>query len=57
MRETDTTVSGTVSPSSQNSNTGNKKNRAVAVHTAVMTEVLKKLYGAQALLDEMSGKK
>jgi hypothetical protein len=33
------------------------RNRAVAVHTAVMTEVMKKLYGAQALLDEMSGKK
>jgi hypothetical protein len=33
------------------------RNRAVAVHTGVMTEVMKKLYGAQALLDEMSGKK
>jgi hypothetical protein len=32
-------------------------NRAVAVHTAVMTEVMKKLYNAQALLDEMSGRK
>jgi hypothetical protein len=31
-------------------------NRAVAVHTAGMTEALKKLYGAQALLDEMMGK-
>jgi hypothetical protein len=30
-------------------------NRAVAVHTAGMTEALRKLYGAQALLDEMSG--
>ena len=31
-------------------------NRAVAVHTGVMTEVMKKLYGAQALLDEMTAK-
>ncbi len=31
-------------------------NRTVAVHTAGMTEALKKLYGAQALLDEMTGK-
>jgi hypothetical protein len=31
-------------------------NRTVAVHTAAMTEALKKLYGAQALLDEMTGK-
>jgi hypothetical protein len=31
-------------------------NRSVAVHTAGMTEALKKLYGAQALLDEMTGK-
>jgi hypothetical protein len=30
-----------------------EKNRAVAVHTAAMTEALKKLYGAQKLLDEM----
>jgi Peptidase S46 len=30
-------------------------NRAVAVHTAAMTEALKKLYGAQKLLDEMMG--
>jgi hypothetical protein len=28
-------------------------NRAVAVHTAVMTEALKKLYGAQKLVDEL----
>jgi hypothetical protein len=28
-------------------------NRAVAVHTAVMTEVLRKLYGAQKLVDEL----
>jgi hypothetical protein len=31
-------------------------NRSVAVHTAAMTEALKKLYGAQALLDEMTGR-
>jgi hypothetical protein len=30
-------------------------NRAVAVHTAVMTEVLQKLYGAQALVKELLG--
>ena len=30
-------------------------NRAVAVHTAGMTEVLRKLYGAQKLVDEMLG--
>ena len=30
-------------------------NRAVAVHTAGMTEALRKLYGAQKLLEEMSG--
>ncbi len=30
-------------------------NRAVAVHTAAMTEALKKLYHAQKLLDEMIG--
>ncbi len=28
-------------------------NRAVAVHTAAMTEALRKLYGAQALVDEL----
>jgi hypothetical protein len=27
----------------------------VAVHTAVMTEALKKLYGAQKLVDELLG--
>ncbi len=33
------------------------QNRAVAVHTAAMTEALKKLYGAQKLVDELlSGK-
>ncbi len=31
--------------------------RAVAVHTAAMTEALKKLYGAQKLLDELLGAK
>jgi hypothetical protein len=31
-------------------------NRAVAVHTAGMTEALRKLYGAGALVDEMLGK-
>jgi hypothetical protein len=31
------------------------KNRAVAVHTAAMTEALRKLYGAQKLLDELMG--
>jgi hypothetical protein len=30
-------------------------NRAVAVHTAAMTEALRKLYGAEKLLDEMLG--
>jgi hypothetical protein len=30
-------------------------NRAVAVHTAAMTEALKTLYGAQAVIDEMQG--
>jgi hypothetical protein len=30
-------------------------NRAVAVHTAAMTEALRKLYGAEKLLDEMAG--
>ena len=30
-----------------------EKNRSVAVHTAAMTEVLRKLYGAQKLLDEL----
>ncbi len=30
-------------------------NRAVAVHTAAMTEVLQKLYGAQALVKELLG--
>ena len=29
------------------------KNRAVAVHTAAMTEALRKLYGAQKLVDEL----
>lgn len=32
------------------------QNRAVAVHTAAMTEALKKLYGAQKLVDELMGK-
>jgi len=31
------------------------QNRAVAVHTGAMTEALKKLYGAQKLLDELLG--
>jgi hypothetical protein len=31
------------------------QNRAVAVHTAAMTEALKKLYGAQKLVDELMG--
>jgi hypothetical protein len=31
------------------------QNRAVAVHTAAMTEALKKLYGAQRLVDELMG--
>ncbi len=30
-----------------------EKNRSVAVHTAAMTEALRKLYGAQALLNEL----
>jgi len=29
------------------------KNRAVAVHTAAMTEAMRKLYGAQKLVDEL----
>ncbi|HEX5431267.1 MAG TPA: S46 family peptidase, partial [Bryobacteraceae bacterium] len=33
-----------------------EKNRAVAVHTAAMTEALQKLYGAQKLVDELEGK-
>ena len=33
-----------------------EKNRAVAVHTAAMTEALTKLYGAQKLVDELMGK-
>lgn len=33
-----------------------EKNRAVAVHTAAMTEALTKLYGAQKLVDELTGK-
>ena len=32
------------------------QNRTVAVHTAAMTECLKKLYGAQALVDELMAK-
>jgi len=31
------------------------QNRAVAVHTGAMTEALKKLYGAQKLVDELLG--
>ena len=31
-------------------------NRTVAVHTGAMTEALTKLYGAQALVDELLGK-
>jgi len=31
------------------------QNRAVAVHTAAMTEAMKKLYGAQKLVDELLG--
>ena len=31
-------------------------NRAVAVHTGAMTEALRKLYNAEALLKEMTGK-
>jgi hypothetical protein len=30
-------------------------NRAVAVHTAGMTEALRKLYGAQRLVQELAG--
>jgi hypothetical protein len=33
------------------------KNRAVAVHSAVIVEVLRKLYGAGALADELEGKR
>ncbi len=33
------------------------KNRAVAVHSAAMIEGLRKLYGADALADELEGKK
>lgn len=33
-----------------------EKNRAVAVHTAAMTEALSRLYGAQKLVDELTGK-
>jgi len=32
------------------------QNRAVAVHTAAMTEAMNKLYGAQKLVDELLGK-
>jgi hypothetical protein len=32
------------------------RNRAVAVHTAVMTEAMRKLYGAGALVDEIQGR-
>ncbi|HXX99778.1 MAG TPA: S46 family peptidase [Candidatus Limnocylindrales bacterium] len=32
------------------------QNRAVAVHTGAMTEALRKLYGAQKLMDELLGK-
>jgi hypothetical protein len=31
-------------------------NRAVAVHTAAMTEALGKLYNAKSLVDELTGK-
>ena len=31
------------------------KNRTVAVHTAAMTEALRKVYGAGALMDEIQG--
>ena len=31
-------------------------NRAVAVHTAAMTEALSKLYGTQKLMDELLGR-
>ena len=33
-----------------------EKNRAVAVHTAAMTEVMRKIYDAGALADELAGK-
>ena len=33
------------------------KNRAVAVHTAAMTEAMRKIYGADVLADELQGKK
>jgi len=33
------------------------RNRAVAVHSAGMVEGLRKLYGAEALADELQGKK
>ena len=33
------------------------KNRAVAVHTAYISEALRKLYGADKLADEMEGGK
>jgi Peptidase S46 len=33
------------------------KNRAVAVHSAAMIEALRKIYGADALADELEGKK
>jgi len=32
-----------------------RTNRAVAVHTGAMTEVLRKLYGATKLADELMG--
>src|SRR5258706_11365760 len=32
-----------------------EKNRAVAVHTAAMTEALRKLYGAEKLVNELLG--
>jgi hypothetical protein len=32
-----------------------EKNRSVAVHTAAMTEVLRKLYGTEKLIDELMG--
>jgi len=33
------------------------RNRAVAVHSAGMMEALRKLYGANALADEIEGKR